>query len=132
MSEDLFARAREQGLELTFDQSAKEFLTDKGFDQKYGARPLQRALQKYVEDPMAEDILHGEISEGDRVVITQSESGEELDFDVKKGEAPDELTAEDGADTETTAEAELTDGAAPTGGSADGSPGASAAAESEE
>ena len=132
MSEDLFARAREQGLELTFDQSAKEFLTDKGFDQKYGARPLQRALQKYVEDPMAEDMLHGEISEGDRVVITQSESGEELDFDVKKGEAPDELTAEDGADTETTAEAELTDGAAPTGGSADGSPGASAAAESEE
>jgi len=90
MSEDLFERAHEQGLELSFDESAKEFLTDKGFDPKYGARPLQRALQKYVEDPMAEDILHGDITEGDSIVITQHENGEELDFKVEKGEAPPE------------------------------------------
>src|SRR6056297_3486006 len=90
MSEDLFERAREQGLELSFDESAKEFLTDKGFDPKYGARPLQRALQKYVEDPMAEDILHGATTEGDSIVITQHENGEELDFKVEKGEAPPE------------------------------------------
>jgi len=138
MSEDLFDRAKEQGLELEFDKTAKEFLTDKGFDPKYGARPLQRALQKYVEDPMAEDILHGEISEGDRVVITQAEEGEKLAFDVEKGEAPKEVTdtSTDG-DTSITGngggggETELTDGTAPTS-SADGGAGASAATEGED
>jgi ATP-dependent Clp protease ATP-binding subunit ClpC len=87
MSEDLFDRAEELGLELEFDQDAKEFLTDKGFDPKYGARPLRRALQKYVEDPMAEDILHEELGEGDRVLITHEDDEEELSFEVHKGEA---------------------------------------------
>ena len=138
MSEDLFDRAKEQGLQLEFDESAKEFLTDKGFDPKYGARPLQRALQKYVEDPMAEDILHGEISEGDRVVITQAEDGEELAFDVEKGEAPEELTEESADESSTSVTGngggggtELTDGTAPTG-STDGGAGASAATEGED
>ena len=138
MSEDLFDRAKEQGLQLEFDETAKEFLTDKGFDPKYGARPLQRALQKYVEDPMAEDILHGEISEGDRVVITQAEDGEELAFDVEKGEAPEELTEESADESSTSVTGngggggtELTDGTAPTG-STDGGAGASAATEGED
>jgi len=138
MSEDLFDRAKEQGLQLEFDETAKEFLTDKGFDPKYGARPLQRALQKYVEDPMAEDILHGEISEGDRVVITQAEDGEELAFDVEKGEAPEELTEESADESSASVtgnggggETELTDGTAPTG-STDGGAGASAATEGED
>ncbi len=82
MSEDLFERAEELGLELQFDKHAKDFLTDKGFDPKYGARPLRRALQKYVEDPMAEDILHGEINEGDTVLITHEDDDEELSFEV--------------------------------------------------
>jgi ATP-dependent Clp protease ATP-binding subunit ClpC len=88
MSEDLFKRAEELGLDLEFDQKAKEFLTDKGFDPKYGARPLRRALQKYVEDPMAEDILHGEIGEGDTILITHDGDSAELDFEVKKSETP--------------------------------------------
>jgi ATP-dependent Clp protease ATP-binding subunit ClpC len=103
MSEDLFERAEELGLELEFDEPAKEFLTDKGFDQKYGARPLRRALQKYVEDPMAEDILHDEITEGDTVIITHDGESEELSFEVKKGEAP---TEEPTAETESTANGE--------------------------
>jgi ATP-dependent Clp protease ATP-binding subunit ClpC len=93
MSEDLFERAEELGLKIEFDQSAKEFLTEKGFDPKYGARPLRRALQKYVEDPMAEDILHGEITEGDKVVITHPEEDEdELDFEVERREVEPEST----------------------------------------
>jgi len=88
MSEDLFARAEELGLDLDFDEAAKEFLTDKGFDPKYGARPLRRALQKYVEDPMAEDILHDEITEGDVVLITHEEGDDELTFDVEEREPP--------------------------------------------
>ena len=87
MSEDLFARAQDLGLEITFDESAKEFLTDKGFDPKYGARPLRRALQKYVEDPMAEDILNQDINEGDKVTIVHDGDEPELDFQVDKGAA---------------------------------------------
>jgi ATP-dependent Clp protease ATP-binding subunit ClpC len=113
MSEDLFDRARELGLELEFDEHAKEFLTDKGFDPKYGARPLRRALQKYVEDPMAEDILHEELGEGDKVIITHEGDEEELSFEVHKGEAEvadpgaDEFSDTDGqpnGSTETTPE----------------------------
>jgi ATP-dependent Clp protease ATP-binding subunit ClpC len=96
MSEDLFDRAEELGLELEFDEDAKEFLTDKGFDPKYGARPLRRALQKYVEDPMAEDILHDELGEGDKVLITHEGEEEELSFEIQHGEAPTEETQTNG------------------------------------
>jgi len=96
MSEDLFDRAEELGLELEFDQHAKEFLTDKGFDPKYGARPLRRALQKYVEDPMAEDILHDELGEGDTVLITHEDDDEELSFEIQHGEPPTEETKANG------------------------------------
>lgn len=92
MSEDLFERAEELGLELQFDKHAKDFLTDKGFDPKYGARPLRRALQKYVEDPMAEDLLHNEINEGDTVLITHEDDDEELSFEVVEQTASDEET----------------------------------------
>ncbi|PSQ79126.1 MAG: Clp protease ClpC [Bacteroidetes bacterium QH_6_63_17] len=95
MSEDLFERAEELGLDLEFDEAAKEFLTDRGFDQKYGARPLRRALQKYVQDPMAEDILHDKITEGDMVLITHDGESEELSFEVKEGEAPTEAPTAD-------------------------------------
>ena len=107
MSEDLFDRAEELGLTLQFDEDAKEFLTDKGFDPKYGARPLRRALQKYVEDPMAEDILHDELGEGDKVLITHEEGDEEeLSFEIEKGEAPAETTEEPTTNGEADASAE--------------------------
>ena len=107
MSEDLFDRAEELGLTLQFDEDAKEFLTDKGFDPKYGARPLRRALQKYVEDPMAEDILHDELGEGDKVLITHEEGDEEeLSFEIQKGEAPAETTEEPTTNGEADASAE--------------------------
>jgi len=60
MSEDLFERAEELGLEFEFDEHAKEFLTDKGFDPKYGARPLRRALQKYVNRRPKRRAVHHE------------------------------------------------------------------------
>ncbi|PEN14937.1 Clp protease ClpC [Longibacter salinarum] len=88
MSEDLFDRAEELGLNVQFDESAKEFLTDKGFDPKYGARPLRRALQKYVEDPLAEALLNKNLGEGDTVILTHEDAAEELEFDIEHGEAP--------------------------------------------
>jgi len=88
MSDDLFNRAQELGLTIEIDESAKSFLTDKGFDPKYGARPLRRAIQKYVEDPMAEDILHDRITPGDTVTLKHHEDDDELSFEVEEGEAP--------------------------------------------
>jgi len=96
MSEDLFERAEELGLDVEFDEHAKEFLTDKGFDPKYGARPLRRALQKYVEDPMAEDILNNEIHEGDTIRITHEGEEDELAFAVEHAEVAEEGTPSDG------------------------------------
>jgi len=102
MSEDLFDRAEELGLNVEFDKSAKEFLTDKGFDPKYGARPLRRALQKYVEDPLAEALLNKNLGEGDTVVLTHEDEEEELAFDIEHGDVPSEdgaaAEAEDAAD----------------------------------
>ena len=99
MSDDLFDRAKELGLTIEIDESAKSFLTDKGFDPKYGARPLRRAIQKYVEDPMAEDILHDRITPGDTVTLIHHEDDDELSFDIEEGEAPtggsDEETFDD-------------------------------------
>ena len=86
MSEDLFDRASELGLNVEFDENAKEFLTDKGFDPKYGARPLRRALQKYVEDPLAEALLNQNLGEGDTVVLTHTDGEEELEFEIEHGE----------------------------------------------
>ena len=86
MSEDLFDRASELGLNVEFDKNAKEFLTDKGFDPKYGARPLRRALQKYVEDPLAEALLNQNLGDGDTVVLTHADGEEELEFEIEHGE----------------------------------------------
>ena len=68
------------GIEVQIDEKAKEFLVDKGYDQKYGARPLKRALQKYVEDPLAEEMLKGRFSEGSVIRIMFDEAEKELRF----------------------------------------------------
>ena len=56
----VFSRLTEQGLQLEVSNEAKEFLIDKGYDLEFGARPLRRAIERYVEDPLSEDILRGE------------------------------------------------------------------------
>ena len=65
---------------LILEQSAKDFLVEKGFDQKFGARPLRRAIQKYVEDPLAEEILRGSFKDGAKIVAKHVENTEELIF----------------------------------------------------
>ena len=59
-------------------------MSDKGYDPQYGARPLNRAIQKYLEDPVAEEILKGEINEGDTLVADWDGKSEELHFKLKK------------------------------------------------
>jgi len=61
-------------VELT--EKAKDFLSEKGYDPQYGARPLNRAIQRYLEDPVAEEILKGELTEGD-IILADHEAGSE-------------------------------------------------------
>jgi ATP-dependent Clp protease ATP-binding subunit ClpC len=67
---DLYQRVLENGYSVFLDESAKEFLMDTGYDQKFGARPLKRVIQNYVEDLIAESFIDGKISEGDSLRIT--------------------------------------------------------------
>lgn len=86
---DLYKNMRENKLELALDQSAKNFLVDKGFDQKYGARPLKRAIQKYVEDPLAEEILRGSFKEGAKIIAKNFENADHLIFIDEEIDIPD-------------------------------------------
>jgi ATP-dependent Clp protease ATP-binding subunit ClpC len=90
--QDLYKNLEESKMDLILDQTSKEFLVDKGFDEKYGARPLRRAIQKYVEDPLAEEILRGSFKEGTKIVAKHAEGADELVFydEALEVENPDE------------------------------------------
>ena len=60
-------RLKDQGLKLLVQEEVKEFLAKEGFDRALGARPLRRAIQRNVEDPLSEGLLHGEFAEGDTI-----------------------------------------------------------------
>ncbi len=65
----------QMNLKLTVDDSAKTFLVEKGYDEKYGARPLRRAIQNLLEDGLAEAVLDGQVKAGDEVTVTKGEDG---------------------------------------------------------
>ncbi len=77
---DLLKNIKDNKMKFTLDLSAKNYLVDKGFDQKYGARPLRRAIQKYVEDPIAEEILRGTFKEGSKIVAKHFPPAEDMVF----------------------------------------------------
>ena len=81
MLKEIMKRTKEQmNITLSVDEAAKEFLINKGYDEKYGARPLRRTIQSCLEDRLAEEILDGAVKEGDEVLVSQGES--ELKFSV--------------------------------------------------
>jgi len=80
----LFQRIIDLGYDVQLTAKAKDFLSDKGYDPQYGARPLNRAIQKYLEDPVAEEILKGEVQEGDSLMADWDGKSEELTIKVKK------------------------------------------------
>ena len=82
----LFSRITSIGYSMELTDKAKDFLGEKGYDQQYGARPLNRAIQKYVEDPLAEEILKGNMSEGDVILVDHEENAELLTFSKKPKE----------------------------------------------
>ena len=81
----LFHRITNLGYQVELTDKAKDFLSEKGYDQQYGARPLNRAIQKYLEDPVAEEILKGDLREGDTLLADYVE-GETLIITIRKKE----------------------------------------------
>ena len=78
------SRLKDQGIILTLDDSAKAFIADKGYDPAYGARPMRRAVEQYIEDPMSEDILKGSFKEGNSVIATKDDDKLKFELVVEK------------------------------------------------
>ncbi|HCC21653.1 MAG TPA: NDP-hexose 4-ketoreductase [Verrucomicrobiales bacterium] len=76
----LFARLEDKSITLKMDKNAREFLMEKGYDPNYGARPMRRAVERYIEDPLAEALLRADIKEGDTVKVTRRKDAKELTF----------------------------------------------------
>ena len=83
---ELFGRLLSMGYQIQLTENAKEFIAEKGFDPNFGARPLNRAIQKYLEDPIAEEILKGELKEGDTLEVDFVKDAEEVAVKVIKAE----------------------------------------------
>ena len=77
-------RVRAKDIKVHLDATAVEFLIDKGYDPTYGARPMRRAVEKYLEDPLAEEFLRGNIKQGD--TLEAHAAGEQLTFKVAQPE----------------------------------------------
>ena len=86
---DLLKRIVALGISFEFTKEAKEFLTKKGYDPLYGARPLRRAIQRYIEDPVSEEILKGNFKDGSKIKVKYKEGADELDFVDSSKEIPE-------------------------------------------
>ncbi|MEX1001404.1 MAG: ATP-dependent Clp protease ATP-binding subunit [Crocinitomicaceae bacterium] len=82
---ELYGRINELGYEIKVTKPAKDFIANKGYDEKYGARPLNRAIQKYIEDPLAEEIINASLSEGDTITVDLDKKKEEIKIKIDKG-----------------------------------------------
>jgi ATP-dependent Clp protease ATP-binding subunit ClpC len=82
----LFARIKDIGYDMHLTDKAKDYIADKGFDKEYGARPLKRAIQKYIEDALAEEIVNSKLEEGDSIYMDYDETKKELSIKISKEE----------------------------------------------
>ncbi|MGB5243985.1 MAG: AAA family ATPase, partial [Lutimonas sp.] len=72
------------GYKIELTDKARNFIAEKGFDKQYGARPLKRAIQKYVEDPLAEEIVNSSLEENDEIFMDYKEGSDQLKIEIKK------------------------------------------------
>jgi ATP-dependent Clp protease ATP-binding subunit ClpC len=84
----LYLRVKELGYTLKLSEAAKDYIAEKGFDKQFGARPLKRAIQKYVEDALAEEIITSKIHDGDQIFMDLDADNQELIIKIKKLEEP--------------------------------------------
>jgi len=81
---NLFNRIDELGYHIKLTKAAKDYIADKGFDKQYGARPLKRAIQKYIEDALAESIINSKLKEGDSIKMDLDKKTKELTIEITK------------------------------------------------
>jgi len=79
---DVMKRLNTLGFAMTLTDASKKFIAEKGYDQQFGARPLHRAIQKYLEDPLAEEILNHRIKAGDQVTADYNETDGRIMFKI--------------------------------------------------
>ncbi len=102
---EMLDKVADREIDITLTKGAKEFLIDKGFDEKYGARPLKRVIQKFIEDPIAEEILKGKFADGS--VIQVKRKGDGLEYvEVERRELKKNKEKKDGDASASSAEEE--------------------------
>ncbi|MFD2257740.1 ATP-dependent Clp protease ATP-binding subunit [Luteolibacter algae] len=90
----LVKRLKEKEIDLTLAEDARDLLAEKGFDPNYGARPMRRAVERFLEDPLAEALLRGTVKTGDIVTVTKKADSEELVFDSTRPDSESEPDVE--------------------------------------
>ena len=80
----LLDRMKGLGYSLRITDKAKNFIAEKGYDKQFGARPLKRTIQRFIEDEIAEKIVLGEVREGDTISVDYADKDEKLTFLVRK------------------------------------------------
>jgi ATP-dependent Clp protease ATP-binding subunit ClpC len=94
--EKLISRLKPQNIHLDISKTAREFLADKGYDRNYGARPLRRVVQKYLEDPLSEEILKGKFKENSNISIKHKKDSDSLSFgESKKDHSSDQNSSDE-------------------------------------
>ena len=87
----LLTRIASLGYTLSLSDEAKDYIADKGFDKQYGARPLKRAIQKYIEDTLAEEIVNSKLNEGDAIFMDLDKEKNELTIKISKDKGKDKV-----------------------------------------
>ncbi|HEX6847138.1 MAG TPA: ATP-dependent Clp protease ATP-binding subunit, partial [Chitinophagaceae bacterium] len=85
LMKSVMKRLSNLGFSMELTEDAKTFIADKGYDQQFGARPLHRAIQKYLEDPLAEEILNMQVKQGDILIADLDKENQKLKFSLKQG-----------------------------------------------
>jgi ATP-dependent Clp protease ATP-binding subunit ClpC len=88
----LYDRIRSLGYKVTLTDEARDFIIERGYDIQFGARPLKRAIQKYLEDPMAEVIIKASIHEGDNILIGFDKESQEIKIDIQPVEIKNDIS----------------------------------------
>ena len=91
----LYGRIDKLGYNINISDAAKDFIANKGYDEHYGARPLKRAIQKYVEDPLAEEIITAKLQEGDTIKVDLNEDKQEVIVKISKSRKKKKSSEED-------------------------------------
>jgi ATP-dependent Clp protease ATP-binding subunit ClpC len=91
---EIAGRLAEQGLEVKLTDAARRWLAREGFDPQFGARPLRRALQRYVESPLSVRLLHGDFKSGDTVIVDAGEQGLSFERQPGQGDAGEEVASD--------------------------------------